>query len=181
MIACRAAVAWTAKAPLKLETVEVDPPKAGEVRVKIFASGVCHTDAYTLSGADPEGVFPVILGHEVSRGIFCIYLSLDMISWKSINQSISQSINQSINRSINQSTNGIMESFCFSAVNDFSVLRVAALWRAWEKEWRISKQVKNLVLLKVFITTKFLTVVPNASSWYKVLALSIDSSISGSF
>lgn len=44
--------------------MEVDPPKKGEVRIKIVATGVCHTDAYTLSGADPEGVFPVILGHE---------------------------------------------------------------------------------------------------------------------
>ena len=42
----------------------MDPPKAGEVRIKILATGVCHTDAYTLSGADPEGVFPVVLGHE---------------------------------------------------------------------------------------------------------------------
>ncbi|OWA51224.1 Alcohol dehydrogenase class-3 chain H [Hypsibius exemplaris] len=64
VIKCRAAVAWSAKKPLSLETVEVDPPKAGEVRVKIKSSGVCHTDAYTLSGEDPEGIFPVILGHE---------------------------------------------------------------------------------------------------------------------
>ena len=47
-----------------IEDIEVDPPKAGEVRIKIVATGVCHTDAYTLSGADPEGVFPVVLGHE---------------------------------------------------------------------------------------------------------------------
>lgn len=64
VISCKAAVAWAAKEPLKIETVEVDPPKKGEVRIKIVATGVCHTDAYTLSGADPEGVFPVILGHE---------------------------------------------------------------------------------------------------------------------
>lgn len=64
VISCKAAVAWAAKEPLKIETVEVDPPKRGEVRIKIVATGVCHTDAYTLSGADPEGVFPVILGHE---------------------------------------------------------------------------------------------------------------------
>eukprot|EP00163_Fabomonas_tropica_P012778 TRINITY_DN2413_c0_g1_i1.p1 TRINITY_DN2413_c0_g1~~TRINITY_DN2413_c0_g1_i1.p1 ORF type:complete len:228 (+),score=70.10 TRINITY_DN2413_c0_g1_i1:70-753(+) len=63
-ISCRAAVAWEAKAPLKVETVEVAPPKAGEVRIKILHTGVCHTDAYSLSGIDPEGVFPVILGHE---------------------------------------------------------------------------------------------------------------------
>lgn len=63
-ITCRAAVAWEAKKPLTLETVEVVPPKSGEVRIKILYSGVCHTDAYTLSGCDPEGLFPVILGHE---------------------------------------------------------------------------------------------------------------------
>jgi len=63
-IQCRAAVAWSAKEPLSLETVEVAPPKAGEVRIKIVATGVCHTDAYTLDGLDPEGLFPCILGHE---------------------------------------------------------------------------------------------------------------------
>lgn len=47
-----------------IETIEVAPPKAGEVRVKILATGVCHTDAYTLNGLDPEGIFPVVLGHE---------------------------------------------------------------------------------------------------------------------
>lgn len=63
-ITCRAAVAWAAGEPLKIEQVEVAPPKPGEVRVKIIASGVCHTDAFTLSGDDPEGIFPAILGHE---------------------------------------------------------------------------------------------------------------------
>ncbi|XP_071445105.1 alcohol dehydrogenase class-3 [Hetaerina americana] len=63
-IFCRAAVAWEAKKPLSIETVEVGPPMAGEVRIKIMATGVCHTDAYTLDGHDPEGVFPCILGHE---------------------------------------------------------------------------------------------------------------------
>nr|WP_298595420.1 S-(hydroxymethyl)glutathione dehydrogenase/class III alcohol dehydrogenase [uncultured Zoogloea sp.] len=60
----RAAVAWAAKQPLEITTVDVAPPKAGEVLVRIVATGVCHTDAYTLSGADPEGIFPAILGHE---------------------------------------------------------------------------------------------------------------------
>ncbi len=60
----KAAVAWGPKQPLSIETVDLERPKAGEVLVKIVASGVCHTDAYTLSGNDPEGVFPVILGHE---------------------------------------------------------------------------------------------------------------------
>ncbi|BES87924.1 alcohol dehydrogenase [Nesidiocoris tenuis] len=64
VIKCKAAVAWAAKQPLSLETVEVAPPKAGEVRIKIVYSAICHTDAYTLDGCDPEGVFPVILGHE---------------------------------------------------------------------------------------------------------------------
>jgi S-(hydroxymethyl)glutathione dehydrogenase/alcohol dehydrogenase len=60
----RAAVAFEAGKPLTIETVQLDGPKAGEVLVEIKASGVCHTDAYTLSGADPEGLFPAILGHE---------------------------------------------------------------------------------------------------------------------
>ncbi|WP_078084906.1 S-(hydroxymethyl)glutathione dehydrogenase/class III alcohol dehydrogenase [Microbulbifer mangrovi] len=63
-IKCKAAVAWKAGVPLSIEDVEVAPPKAGEVRIKLMATGVCHTDAFTLSGDDPEGVFPAILGHE---------------------------------------------------------------------------------------------------------------------
>lgn len=64
MIKCRAAVAWGPGQPLSIEDIEVMPPKAGEVLVRIIASGVCHTDAFTLSGEDPEGNFPAILGHE---------------------------------------------------------------------------------------------------------------------
>lgn len=60
----KAAVAWAPNTPLSIEEVDLEGPKAGEVLVKVLASGVCHTDAYTLSGADPEGLFPVILGHE---------------------------------------------------------------------------------------------------------------------
>ncbi|MBP6719846.1 MAG: S-(hydroxymethyl)glutathione dehydrogenase/class III alcohol dehydrogenase [Rhodoferax sp.] len=60
----RAAIAWGPKQPLSIEEVDVMPPQAGEVRVRIIATGVCHTDAFTLSGDDPEGIFPVILGHE---------------------------------------------------------------------------------------------------------------------
>ncbi len=60
----RAAVAWEAGKPLEIEEVDVAAPKEGEVLVRIVATGVCHTDAYTLSGADPEGLFPSILGHE---------------------------------------------------------------------------------------------------------------------
>jgi len=60
----RAAVAWQAGKPLTIETIEIDGPREGEVLVEVMATGVCHTDAYTLSGADPEGLFPAILGHE---------------------------------------------------------------------------------------------------------------------
>ena len=60
----RAAVARKAGEPLVIEEVDVAEPRAGEVRVRLVATGVCHTDAYTLSGADPEGLFPAILGHE---------------------------------------------------------------------------------------------------------------------
>src|SRR5947207_3824056 len=60
----RAAVAHKAGGKLTIETVRLDGPKAGEVLVEVKASGICHTDAYTLSGADPEGLFPAILGHE---------------------------------------------------------------------------------------------------------------------
>src|SRR3712207_4291952 len=60
----RAAVAWEAGKPLTIETIELDGPKAGEVLVEVMATGICHTDAYTLSGLDSEGKFPAILGHE---------------------------------------------------------------------------------------------------------------------
>ena len=63
-IQSQAAVAWAPNEPLSIETIEVMPPKAGEVRIRLEATGVCHTDAYTLSGTDPEGLFPCILGHE---------------------------------------------------------------------------------------------------------------------
>ncbi|GAB6403150.1 S-(hydroxymethyl)glutathione dehydrogenase/class III alcohol dehydrogenase [Pseudomonas sp. MHK4] len=64
MIKSRAAVAFAPNQPLEIVEVDVALPKQGEVLVRIVASGVCHTDAYTLSGADPEGIFPAILGHE---------------------------------------------------------------------------------------------------------------------
>ena len=60
----RAAIAWASGKPLVIEEVEVAAPKKGEVLLKISATGVCHTDAYTLSGKDPEGLFPAIMGHE---------------------------------------------------------------------------------------------------------------------
>ncbi|OWT53948.1 S-(hydroxymethyl)glutathione dehydrogenase/class III alcohol dehydrogenase [Candidimonas nitroreducens] len=60
----KAAIAWKSGAPLTIEDVELQGPKAGEVLVEVKATGICHTDYYTLSGADPEGIFPSILGHE---------------------------------------------------------------------------------------------------------------------
>lgn len=60
----KAAVAMEAGKPLRIESVELEGPKVGEVLVEIKATGICHTDAFTLSGADPEGLFPAILGHE---------------------------------------------------------------------------------------------------------------------
>jgi S-(hydroxymethyl)glutathione dehydrogenase/alcohol dehydrogenase len=60
----RAAVAWEAGQPLEVTQIDVEGPRAGEVLVRITATGVCHTDAFTLSGDDPEGVFPSVLGHE---------------------------------------------------------------------------------------------------------------------
>jgi S-(hydroxymethyl)glutathione dehydrogenase/alcohol dehydrogenase len=60
----RAAVAWDAGQPLEVTQIDVEGPRAGEVLVRITATGVCHTDAFTLSGDDPEGVFPSVLGHE---------------------------------------------------------------------------------------------------------------------
>ena len=64
IITCQAAVAWAPKEPLKIEAIKVHPLKAGEVRVKVMANALCHTDIYTLDGHDPEGLFPCILGHE---------------------------------------------------------------------------------------------------------------------
>lgn len=63
-IKSKAAIAWGPRQPLSIEEVDVMLPRKGEVLVKVIASGVCHTDAFTLSGDDPEGIFPVILGHE---------------------------------------------------------------------------------------------------------------------
>ncbi|KAJ7591367.1 chaperonin 10-like protein [Mycena floridula] len=63
-ITCKAAVCWGAGEPLKIEQVQVAPPQAHEVRIHILYTGICHTDEYTRSGKDPEGLYPVILGHE---------------------------------------------------------------------------------------------------------------------
>lgn len=65
-IEAKAAIAWDSKKPLEVTTVTVDPPGPGEVRVKVVATALCHTDAYTLDGLDPEGLFPCILGHEAA-------------------------------------------------------------------------------------------------------------------
>ena len=64
MIRSRAAVAWAPGEPLDVTEIDVAPPRAGEVLLRVVATGVCHTDAYTLSGSDPEGLFPAVLGHE---------------------------------------------------------------------------------------------------------------------
>jgi len=78
-IKSKAAIAWGPNQPLTVEEVDVMLPRKGEVLVKIVASGVCHTDAFTLSGEDPEGLFPVILGHEgggiveqIGEGVTCV-------------------------------------------------------------------------------------------------------------
>lgn len=63
-IRCKAAVALAPKQPLSIETITVAPPRAGEVRVKVVANALCHTDVYTWEGSDPEGLFPCVLGHE---------------------------------------------------------------------------------------------------------------------
>lgn len=60
----RAAIAWEAGKPLSVETVQLEGPRDGEILMEVMATGLCHTDAYTLSGMDPEGLFPTILGHE---------------------------------------------------------------------------------------------------------------------
>lgn len=65
-IECKAAIAWEAKKPLSVETIIVAPPRRGEVRIKVIANALCHTDIYTLDGHDAEGKFPSILGHEAS-------------------------------------------------------------------------------------------------------------------
>ena len=60
----KAAVAFEAEKPLSIETVELEGPKDNEVLIEMKSTGICHTDEFTLSGADPEGLFPAIMGHE---------------------------------------------------------------------------------------------------------------------
>ena len=62
-IVCKAAVCYAPNEPLRVEMITVAPPKAGEVRLKVIANALCHTDLYTLSGQDAEGKFPCILGN----------------------------------------------------------------------------------------------------------------------
>jgi S-(hydroxymethyl)glutathione dehydrogenase/alcohol dehydrogenase len=76
----RAAVAWESGKPLVIEEVQVDGPRSGEVLLEIKATGVCHTDAYTLSGKDPEGIFPAIMGHE--GGAIVVEVGKDVASVK---------------------------------------------------------------------------------------------------
>ncbi|MGH7827445.1 MAG: S-(hydroxymethyl)glutathione dehydrogenase/class III alcohol dehydrogenase [Candidatus Binatia bacterium] len=75
----RAAVAWEAGKPLVIEEVEVAEPQKGEVLLQVKASGVCHTDAYTLSGKDPEGLFPAIMGHEGGAVVIDIGLGVTSV------------------------------------------------------------------------------------------------------
>jgi len=65
-ITCKAAVAWEPKKPFDVTDIQIAPPQAGEVRVKVMANALCHTDIYTLDGHDPEGLFPCVLGHEAA-------------------------------------------------------------------------------------------------------------------
>ena len=60
----KAAVCWAPRQPLTIEEIDLAPPRTGECLVRLVATGVCHTDAYTMSGRDPSGLFPAVLGHE---------------------------------------------------------------------------------------------------------------------
>ena len=75
----KAAVAFKAGAPLSIETVTLDGPRAGEVLVEMKATGICHTDEFTRSGDDPEGLFPAILGHE-GAGII-VEIGVGRVPW----------------------------------------------------------------------------------------------------
>ena len=66
VIKCKAAVAFEAKKPMEVVEIEVAPPKAGEIRIKVISNALCHTDINVLEGNDPEGLFPSILGHEAT-------------------------------------------------------------------------------------------------------------------
>jgi len=66
VITCKAAVAWEPKKPLDITDIQIEPPKTGEVRVKVIANALCHTDIYTVDGHDPEGLFPCVPGHEAT-------------------------------------------------------------------------------------------------------------------
>ena len=80
----RAAVAFEAKKPLEIVEVDLEGPKAGEVLVEIKATGICHTDAYTLDGFDSEGIFPSILGHEgagIVREVGAGVTSVKVTTW----------------------------------------------------------------------------------------------------
>mmetsp|Transcript_87052 Transcript_87052/g.130534 ORF Transcript_87052/g.130534 Transcript_87052/m.130534 type:complete len:114 (+) Transcript_87052:65-406(+) len=71
-IKCMAMVAWEAKKPMEYTEIDLEAPKAKEVRVKVFSNALCHTDLYTLEGHDPEGLFPCVLGHEASAIVECV-------------------------------------------------------------------------------------------------------------
>ena len=77
----RAAVAFEAGQPLSIETVQLEGPKEGEVLVEIMATGICHTDEFTRSGDDPEGLFPAILGHEGAGIVKEIGAGVTSLKW----------------------------------------------------------------------------------------------------
>ena len=79
-ITCKAAVAWEAKKPLDVTDIQVAPPQAGEVRVKIISNALCHTDIYTLDGHDPEGLFPCVLGHEAAAVVESVGAGVTSVS-----------------------------------------------------------------------------------------------------
>ena len=79
----RAAVAWEAGKPLEVMEIDLEGPKEGEVLIRNIATGVCHTDAFTLSGEDPEGIFPSVLGHEGGAVVEEIGPKVFRFGWRS--------------------------------------------------------------------------------------------------
>ena len=78
-IKSRAAVAFAPNQPLQIVEIDVEMPRKGEVLIRNTHTGVCHTDAFTLSGSDPEGVFPVVLGHETGRSSFFSWVTVPVV------------------------------------------------------------------------------------------------------
>ena len=108
-IHCKAAVAWAPRERLWVEDVQVAPPRKGEVRLQVLASSICHTDLYTLAGADPEGVFPCILGHEAA----CIV--------ESVGEDVSLAVGDYVIPSFSPQCHNC--EFCTSGVNQCCAVR----------------------------------------------------------